>query len=496
MLPTDSSLYTPFNNTPSVSTEVLKQQALAYELEPQPLALTVQPPDTFTVQAVNSSPMVTTTKQSTKKAKSKPTKETEPTSGIPLWGKLTLGMASVVIIGFLVDHFSGGNVLKVIRRPFEKTEPKSKPDPIEPKPDPTNPKPNNPIPPILPPNHEPVIPDPVIEELELESVEKLQTEVNSITQLEKETDKETEIKALQLHATKLSTQLAEKQLVIVKKLHFILSEFVNDAWHESHRFLDSNQRLKANQFAVLSNPQLLNLHPFIDKTLQPVLYKETLSAEKRLTKLKSLFEGSQLFQRDFVPLDFDFYVPKEEEDKEILAPWFAYRFKLKAEMGYIKLLLQTISLDLSDQSSIRALEQSIEHYQMARVDSNHTFFDIDPYSSWAKEEKPLPLIKQAKQLKNQLFKQKRTLEDRWNDYPENTLWKEEDAQELRGHLERLFSPSIEGGTQIYSSNTLEQKIRDLEDRLLPPIKSLIQQRQECKEVQEKLKQKLANLSQN
>ena len=106
MLPTDLSLYAPLNNTPSVSTEALKQKALAYQLEPSPLALTVQPPDTFTEQTVNSSPIV--------KPKSKLTEKTKPTSGIPLWGKLTLGLAGLVIGGFLIDHFSGGNVLKVI----------------------------------------------------------------------------------------------------------------------------------------------------------------------------------------------------------------------------------------------------------------------------------------------------------------------------------------------------------------------------------------------
>jgi hypothetical protein len=158
-------------------------------------------------------------------------------------------------------------------------------------------------------------------------------------------------------------------------------------------------------------------------------------------------------------------------------------------MGYIKLLLQTISLDLSDQS-IHALEESIRHYQAVRVDSNHTFFNVDPYSDWAKKEEPLHILNQ---LKHQIFQQERTLEDRWNDYPENTLWKGDDAQKLRLHLETLFSSTIPGGTQIYSSNTLEQKIRDLEERLLPPIKILIQQRKECKKVQEKLKQKLADL---
>jgi hypothetical protein len=293
-------LYTPFNNTPSVSIEALKQQALAYQLEPPPLALTVQPPDTFTGQAVKSSPMVTTTKQPTKKAKSKPTKETKPTSGIPLWGKLTLGMAGVVIVGFLIDHFSGGNVLKVIRRPFEKTEPKSKPDPINPNPDPINPNPDpiNPNPDPINPNPDPINPNPdppVIEELE--SVEELQTKVTALAKLEKTTEEETEIKALKLEATKLSTQLAERQLTIVKELFGILSGFVNDGWDESHQFMKSNETLKANQLTALSNEQLLNLYPFIHNTLEPVLNKQSKPAEKILTELT--FEVTEKGQGNF-----------------------------------------------------------------------------------------------------------------------------------------------------------------------------------------------------
>jgi hypothetical protein len=233
----------------------------------------------------------------------------------------------------------------------------------------------------------------------------------------------------------------------------------------------------------------LNLYPFIHETLQPVLDRNNKPAEEILTKLKSLFEDSKLFQKDF-----DFYVPEDRQGKKVLAPWFAYRFKLKAEMGYIKLLLQTISLDLSD-PSIKKLEATLGKYQAAKVDSNHKFFNIDPYSDWAKEEEPLLIIKQAKQLKNKLLQEERTLEDIWNDYPKNTLWKEDDAQELRLHLANLFSTSIPGRTQYYELNTLEQKIRDLEERLLPPIKSLIQQRKECKALQEQLVQKLAELSQ-